>query len=76
MPNYRHATGDYLRAAIPNGFVVRACEEVLRPYLTAEPDEDFAEPWGPRRTAQHLGVAHVGARGLERRRFGLPALII
>lgn len=45
MPNYRHATGDYLRAAIPNGFVVRACEEVLRPYLTVEPDEELAEPW-------------------------------
>ncbi len=67
MPNYRHATGDYLRAAIPNGFVVRACEEVLRPYLHCRARRGARGAMGPRRTARHLAVAHVGARGRERR---------
>ncbi|WP_412544406.1 class I SAM-dependent methyltransferase [Longispora sp. K20-0274] len=43
MRNWRHSTGDYLRAALRHGFLVRRCEEPTRPYLTVEPD-DLPEP--------------------------------
>lgn len=39
MPGYSHDTGDYLRAALPHGFVVRACEEVFAGPYAARPDE-------------------------------------
>ncbi|GIG62298.1 hypothetical protein Lfu02_66700 [Longispora fulva] len=42
MRNWRHSTGEYLRAALQHGFLVRACEEPARP-VTVEPD-DVAEP--------------------------------
>jgi ubiquinone/menaquinone biosynthesis C-methylase UbiE len=41
-PTYRHTVGDYLRAALPAGLRVRACEEPRRavPQLPAAPDLD------------------------------------
>lgn len=43
LPTWRHATSDYLRAAIPHGFVVRECEEPMRP----EPLVDLSAPPAP-----------------------------
>ncbi|MCP2267227.1 class I SAM-dependent methyltransferase [Promicromonospora thailandica] len=40
MPGGSHETSDYLRAALPHGFVVRACEEF------------FASPYAPRPDAE------------------------
>jgi SAM-dependent methyltransferase len=37
MPGYSHETSDYLRAALPPGFVVRACEETFVGPYTAVP---------------------------------------
>ncbi|MEP6666192.1 MAG: class I SAM-dependent methyltransferase [Nocardioidaceae bacterium] len=31
VPTWQHRTGDYLRAALPQGFLVRGCEELMRP---------------------------------------------
>lgn len=49
---WHHSTGDYLRAALHHGFVVRACEEPLRPDerpepldLTQPPDIWTLHPW-------------------------------
>jgi SAM-dependent methyltransferase len=39
VPGYSHGVGDYLRAALPLGFVVRACEESYRDAATVGPDE-------------------------------------
>ena len=39
VENHVHGLGDYLRAALPHGFLVRACEELYRPSDTVEPDE-------------------------------------
>ena len=39
IAGYSHSLGDYLRAALPHGYVVRACEEVYRDDLTVEPDQ-------------------------------------
>jgi ubiquinone/menaquinone biosynthesis C-methylase UbiE len=41
-PTYRHTVGDYLRAALPAGLRVRACEEPRRavPQLPPAPDLD------------------------------------
>jgi len=41
--NWRHSTGEYVRAALAHGFAIRACEEPTRPPLTVEPGER-AEP--------------------------------
>jgi SAM-dependent methyltransferase len=46
VENHAHGLGDYLRAALSFGFVVRACEEVLRPPRTVLPDEE-PEPLTP-----------------------------
>ncbi|WP_114854084.1 class I SAM-dependent methyltransferase [Brachybacterium sp. YJGR34] len=46
IAGYHHGLGDYLRAALVQGYVVRACEEVLRPEVTVPPDQD-AEPLTP-----------------------------
>jgi SAM-dependent methyltransferase len=40
VAGYSHSLGDYLRAALPHGYVVRACEEVLRDADTVAPDEE------------------------------------
>jgi SAM-dependent methyltransferase len=39
IAGYSHGLGDYLRAALPQGYVVRACEETYRDDNTVEPDE-------------------------------------
>lgn len=42
IPTWRHATSAYLRAALPHGFVVRDCQEPVRPDTT----EDVAAETG------------------------------
>ncbi|MFY9913015.1 MAG: class I SAM-dependent methyltransferase [Nocardioidaceae bacterium] len=37
IPTWRHATSDYLQAAIPAGFAVRECQEPLRPGPIVDP---------------------------------------
>lgn len=39
IAGYVHGLGDYLRAALPHGFVVRACEETYRDASTVGADE-------------------------------------
>ena len=73
--NWRHSTGEYLRAALKHGFVVRACEEPTRPDLTVEPDElpeplDLSEP--PDVWALHPWIADA----VNAARAGMTALII
>jgi SAM-dependent methyltransferase len=46
IAGYDHGHGDYLRAALGQGFVVRACEEVYREDPIVEPD-DCPEPLSP-----------------------------
>ncbi|MGI8433614.1 MAG: class I SAM-dependent methyltransferase [Nocardioidaceae bacterium] len=46
IAGYSHSLGDYLRAALPHGYVVRACEETYRDADTVEPDEK-PEPLTP-----------------------------
>ena len=46
VPGYSHGLGDYLRAALPHGYVVRACEEARRDDHTVEADEE-PEPLTP-----------------------------
>jgi ubiquinone/menaquinone biosynthesis C-methylase UbiE len=46
IAGYSHGLGDYLRAALPQGYVVRACEETYREDNTVEPDE-MPEPLTP-----------------------------
>jgi SAM-dependent methyltransferase len=46
IAGYSHGLGDYLRAALPHGFVVRACEETYRDDRTVEADE-LPEPLTP-----------------------------
>lgn len=75
LPNWRHSTGDYVRAALRQGFVVRACEEPKRPDLTVEPDElpeplDLSEP--PDVWALHPWVAEAANAA----RAGTAALVI
>ena len=75
LPNWRHSTGDYLRAALRHGFVVRACEEPARPAVTVEPDElpeplDLTQP--PDIWALHPWVADAANAA----RAGMTALII
>lgn len=43
---YSHGLGDYLRAALPHGYTVRACVETYRDNLTVTPDEQ-PEPLSP-----------------------------
>jgi SAM-dependent methyltransferase len=43
IPTWRHATSDYLRAALPNRFKVRDCHEPLRP----QPLVDLSSPPTP-----------------------------
>jgi SAM-dependent methyltransferase len=42
VPGYSHGLGDYVRAALPHGYVVRACEESYRDAATVGPDEEPA----------------------------------
>jgi ubiquinone/menaquinone biosynthesis C-methylase UbiE len=44
IPSWSHATSAYLQAALPHGFVVRACGELAAP--PAEPDDREDEPPG------------------------------
>jgi SAM-dependent methyltransferase len=46
LPNWRHGTGEYVRVALAHGFVVRACEEPVRPPMDAG-DWDPPEPHEP-----------------------------
>lgn len=46
MPGYSHSLGDYIRTALPHGYVVRACEETHRDDHTVEVDE-LPEPLTP-----------------------------
>jgi SAM-dependent methyltransferase len=46
VAGYSHSLGDYLRAALPHGFVVRACVETYRDAHTVAPDE-LPEPLTP-----------------------------
>jgi SAM-dependent methyltransferase len=46
IAGYSHGLGDYLRAALPHGYVVRACEETYRDDRTVEPHET-PEPLTP-----------------------------
>ncbi len=46
IAGYSHGLGDYLRAALPHGYVVRACEETYLDADTVQPDE-AAEPPTP-----------------------------
>ncbi len=46
IAGYSHGLGDYLRAGLPLGFVVRACEETYRDDHTVEAD-DVPEPLSP-----------------------------
>ncbi len=46
IAGYSHSLGDYLRAALPHGYVVRACDETYRGADTVEPDE-MPEPLTP-----------------------------
>ncbi len=46
VPGHSHGLGDYLRAALPHGYVVRACEEAFRDDHTVEADEE-PEPLTP-----------------------------
>lgn len=39
LPGYSHSLGDYLRAALPQGYVVRDCVETYRDADTVKPDE-------------------------------------
>jgi SAM-dependent methyltransferase len=72
---WHHSTGDYLRAALQHGFVVRACEEPLRPDPTVEPDElpeplDLSQP--PDVWTLHPWIADAANAA----RAGTPALLI
>jgi len=46
VANHSHGLGDYIRASLAHGFVVRTCEEACRPSDTVWPGED-AEPLTP-----------------------------
>ncbi len=46
LAGYSHGLGDYLRAALPHGYVVRACEETYSDAHTVQPGET-AEPLTP-----------------------------
>ena len=46
IAGHSHGLGDYLRAALPHGYVVRACEETYREADTVAPDE-MPEPLTP-----------------------------
>jgi SAM-dependent methyltransferase len=46
IDGFSHGLGDYLRAALPHGYVVRACEESYRDSATVQPDE-LPEPLTP-----------------------------
>jgi SAM-dependent methyltransferase len=75
LRNWRHSTGEYLRAALRHGFVVRACEEPTRPDLTVEPGElpeplDLSRP--PNVWALHPWIADAANAA----RAGMAALII
>jgi hypothetical protein len=80
VAGYSHSLGDHLRAALPHGYVVRACEETVRGADTVAPDEtpqpltagppDIWElyPWVPEAAnAAKVGQAAVVAWDLELR---------
>jgi ubiquinone/menaquinone biosynthesis C-methylase UbiE len=65
IAGYNHGFGEYLRAAVSHGYVVRACEEAYRDDQIVASDE-FPEPLtaGP---PDILGAPSLGARGHQRR---------
>ena len=46
LPGYSHGLGDYLRAALSHGYVVRSCEETFRDDQTVA-DDELPEPLTP-----------------------------
>ena len=46
IAGYSHGLGDYLRAALPHGYLVRTCQETYRDGHTVQPDE-MPEPLTP-----------------------------
>jgi SAM-dependent methyltransferase len=75
VPQWRHPTGAYVRAALRYGFAVRACEEPFRPTATVADDElpeplDLTEP--PDIWALHPWIPDAANAA----RDGLPALIV
>lgn len=72
--NWHHTAGDYVRAALHNGFAIRGCEEPVRP-RTVGPDEvaeplDLGEPPDVWTLHPWIREAANAARG------GMAALII
>lgn len=78
VPGFSHGLGDHLRAALPHGFVVRACVESFRNAETVGPDERPApltpgppdiwelHPWAPEAAnAAKAGQPAVVAWDLE-----------
>lgn len=47
LPTWRHATSEYLAAALPVGFLVRQCLEQLRPGPISAPNPDLDPDPGP-----------------------------
>lgn len=73
--NWQHDTGAYLRAALPHGFAVRACEEPLRPYPTVEADE-IAEPLDLNEPPDIWTLHPWIAEAANAARAGLAALVV
>jgi SAM-dependent methyltransferase len=80
VAGYAHGVGDYLRAALPHGYLVRACEEVVRgadtvasdekpqPLSAGPPDIWELHPWAPEAAnAAQVGQTAVVAWDLELR---------
>jgi SAM-dependent methyltransferase len=44
IQGYSHGLGEYVRAALPHGYALRACEETYRNARTVEPEERPAIP--------------------------------
>ena len=73
VANHSHGLGDYVRAALSNGFLVRACEEAYRPPDTVRPDEQ-AEPLTP--GPPDIWELHPWARdAANAARDGQPAVV-
>jgi len=73
--NWRHSTGEYVRAALRYGFTIRACEEPRRPDLTVEPDE-LPEKLDPNAPPDVWTLHPWVADAANAARAGMTALII
>ncbi|ONK15976.1 class I SAM-dependent methyltransferase [Streptomyces sp. MP131-18] len=78
IASYRHATGDYLRAALAAGLDVRRCEEPLLPAVVrTEPAEEAPEPAGPGPWhAWPWSLAALAPEAAEAAQTGRPAMLI